>query len=53
VNVASPGWVRTEMGGKDAPLPVEKGAHNIVRLVTEIPASLTDHYLEEKGEIPW
>jgi NAD(P)-dependent dehydrogenase (short-subunit alcohol dehydrogenase family) len=53
VNVASPGWVRTEMGGKDAPLPVEKGAHNIVRLVTEVPASVTDHYLEEKGEIPW
>ena len=53
VNAASPGWVRTEMGGDDAPLPVEKGAHNIVRLITEVPHTLTNHYLEEHGEIPW
>jgi NAD(P)-dependent dehydrogenase (short-subunit alcohol dehydrogenase family) len=53
VNVASPGWVRTGMGGDSAPLPVEKGAQNIIRLITEVPHSLTDHYLEEKGEIPW
>jgi NAD(P)-dependent dehydrogenase (short-subunit alcohol dehydrogenase family) len=53
VNAASPGWVRTEMGGESAPLPVEKGAQNIIRLITEIPHSLTNHYLEEHGEIPW
>ncbi len=53
VNVASPGWVRTDMGGESAPLPVEKGAQNIVRLVTDVPHSLTNRYLEEKGEIPW
>lgn len=53
VNAASPGWVRTEMGGESAPLPVEKGAHNIVRLITDIPHSVTDHYLEANGEIPW
>jgi NAD(P)-dependent dehydrogenase (short-subunit alcohol dehydrogenase family) len=53
VNAASPGWVRTEMGGESAPLPVEKGAHNIVRLITEVPHRVTDHYLEANGEIPW
>jgi len=53
VNAASPGWVRTEMGGQSAPLPVEKGAHNIVRLITDVPHRLTDHYLEANGEIPW
>ncbi|MCE0483009.1 MAG: SDR family NAD(P)-dependent oxidoreductase [Methylacidiphilales bacterium] len=53
VNAASPGWVRTEMGTENAPLPVEKGAHNIIRLITEVPHSLTNHYLEEHGEIPW
>ncbi|HUB66237.1 MAG TPA: SDR family NAD(P)-dependent oxidoreductase [Candidatus Methylacidiphilales bacterium] len=53
VNAASPGWVRTEMGGESAPLPVEKGAQNIIRLITEVPATLTNHYLEENGEIPW
>ncbi len=53
VNAASPGWVRTEMGTRNAPLPVEKGAQNIIRIITEMPATLTDHYLEEHGEIPW
>jgi len=53
VNVASPGWVRTEMGGASAPLPVEKGAQNIIRLITDVPHSLTNHFLEASGEIPW
>jgi NAD(P)-dependent dehydrogenase (short-subunit alcohol dehydrogenase family) len=53
VNAASPGWVKTEMGTDSAPLPVEKGAQNIIRIITEMPVTLTDHYLEEHGEIPW
>jgi NAD(P)-dependent dehydrogenase (short-subunit alcohol dehydrogenase family) len=53
VNVASPGWVRTEMGGDSAPLPLEQGGKNIVRLVTDVSHSLTNHFLEEHGEIPW
>jgi NAD(P)-dependent dehydrogenase (short-subunit alcohol dehydrogenase family) len=53
VNAASPGWVRTDMGGAGAPLPVEKGALNIIRLITGVPSGLTNHFLEEKGEIPW
>ena len=53
VNAASPGWVRTEMGTENAPLTVEHGAQNIIRLVTDVPDSLTDHFLEENGEIPW
>ncbi len=52
VNVASPGWVKTEMGTDAAPLTVEKGAQNIIRIL-DMPATLTDHYLEERGEIPW
>ena len=53
VNAASPGWVRTEMGTDAAPLTVEQGAKNITRIITDMPATLTDHYLEEHGEIPW
>jgi len=53
VNAASPGWVRTEMGGENAPLTLEQGGKNIARLVTDVPASLTNHYLEANGEIPW
>jgi NAD(P)-dependent dehydrogenase (short-subunit alcohol dehydrogenase family) len=53
VNAASPGWVRTDMGGQSAPLPVERGAQNIIRLITEVPHSLTNRFLEANGEIPW
>ena len=53
VNSASPGWVKTEMGTDSAPLSVEHGAQNIIRIITDMPATLTDHYLEERGEIPW
>jgi len=53
VNAASPGWVKTEMGTDSAPLSVEHGAQNIIRIITDMPATLTDHYLEENGQIPW
>ncbi len=53
INVASPGWVQTEMGGQEAPLSVEKGARNIVRLITEFPHDVTNRFFGEKDEIPW
>ena len=53
VNAASPGWVRTDMGTENAPLTVEQGAQNIIRLVTDVPHTLTNQFLEENGEIPW
>ena len=53
VNAASPGWVRTDMGGEGANLSVEQGAKNIIRLVTDVPPTLTNHFLGENGEIPW
>jgi len=53
VIAASPGWVRTDMGGKSANLSVEQGGKNIVRMVTDIPAKVTNEFLGENGEIPW
>ena len=53
VLAASPGWVRTDMGREEAPLPLEKGGQNIARLVTDVPFSQTDQFLSESGEIPW
>jgi NAD(P)-dependent dehydrogenase (short-subunit alcohol dehydrogenase family) len=53
VNAASPGWVRTEMGTDSAPLTVEHGAQNIIRLITDLPATVTNKFFEEHGEIPW
>jgi NAD(P)-dependent dehydrogenase (short-subunit alcohol dehydrogenase family) len=53
VNAASPGWVRTDMGGAGANLTVDHGAKNIIRLITGIPHSITNQFLGENGEIPW
>jgi NAD(P)-dependent dehydrogenase (short-subunit alcohol dehydrogenase family) len=55
VNAASPGWVRTDMGGQGANLSLEQGARSIVQIVTDVPATVTNQFLAEggKGEIPW
>ncbi len=53
VNSVCPGWVRTEMGGKEAPRSVEQGADTIVWLADEAPASLTGQFLRDRQPIPW
>jgi len=53
VNSVTPGWVRTKMGGEDAPLTIVEGADSIVWLATEAPQSLTGKFLREREEIEW
>jgi NAD(P)-dependent dehydrogenase (short-subunit alcohol dehydrogenase family) len=53
VNSMHPGWVRTDMGGKQAPLSVEKGAETAVWLASEAPYDLTGRFFYEKNEIEW
>ena len=53
VNSVSPGWVRTDMGGKSAPLSVEQGADTIVWLALDAPQKLTGKFLRERQEIAW
>lgn len=53
VNAVSPGWVRTEMGGSDAPRSVEEGAETPVWLATEAPLSYTGKFFKDKEERPW
>lgn len=52
VNAMCPGWVRTDMGGPNAPLHVSQGADTAVWLATEkeIP---TGKFFRERTEIPW
>lgn len=52
VNAMCPGWVRTDMGGPNAPLHVSQGADTAVWLTTEkeIP---TGKFFRERHEIPW
>ena len=52
VNAMSPGWVRTDMGGKEAPLSVEEGADTATWLATAevIP---TGKFFRDRREIDW
>jgi NAD(P)-dependent dehydrogenase (short-subunit alcohol dehydrogenase family) len=53
VNAVCPGWVRTDMGGSEAPRSIEEGADGIVWLATEAPQSLTGHFVKDRKPIPW
>lgn len=53
VNSMSPGWVRTDMGGANAPRSVEQGADTAIWLATEAPQDFTGKFFQDRQEIPW
>jgi hypothetical protein len=53
VNSASPGWVRTRMGGSAAPRSVEEGADTIVWLATLGREGPTGGFFRDRTRIPW
>jgi NAD(P)-dependent dehydrogenase (short-subunit alcohol dehydrogenase family) len=53
VNSVCPGWVRTDMGGRNATRSVEEGADTIVWLATDAPQNMTGKFLRDRKEIPW
>jgi NAD(P)-dependent dehydrogenase (short-subunit alcohol dehydrogenase family) len=53
VNSVCPGWVKTDMGGRDARRSVEQGADTIVWLATEAPQTLTGRFIRDRKPIPW
>jgi NAD(P)-dependent dehydrogenase (short-subunit alcohol dehydrogenase family) len=53
VNAVCPGWVKTDMGGKNAPRTVEKGAETPVWLCEEAPNHYTGLFFRDKQVIPW
>jgi NAD(P)-dependent dehydrogenase (short-subunit alcohol dehydrogenase family) len=53
VNSVCPGWVRTEMGGKNAPRSIGEGAASIVWLAIDAPQDLTGKFIKDRKVIPW
>lgn len=49
-----PGWVRTHMGGPQAPLTVEESVSGLVRVIEQAAGSIGCDFLDEAGNrIPW
>jgi NAD(P)-dependent dehydrogenase (short-subunit alcohol dehydrogenase family) len=53
VNAMCPGWVKTEMGGEQAPRTVEQGAREAVRLALAPDDAPTGTFTDDNGVIAW
>ena len=53
VNSMSPGWVRTDMGGEEAPRTVEEGAETAVWLSLLPSSGPTGLFFRDRKPIPW
>ncbi|MBN1185224.1 MAG: SDR family oxidoreductase [Bacteroidales bacterium] len=52
VNAVNPGWVKTDMGGPDAPRTVEEGADTVVWLANQINVPSGKFFMDRR-EIEW
>lgn len=53
VNSVCPGWVKTDMGGADAPRNITEGVDTIVWLATLPDGAATGYFWRDRRKIPW
>jgi NAD(P)-dependent dehydrogenase (short-subunit alcohol dehydrogenase family) len=53
VNAVCPGWVRTDMGGAEAPRSLEEGANSILWLLLQAGPDLTGGFWRDGERIAW
>lgn len=53
INAMCPGWVRTDMGGRNAPRSVEQGADTVVFLSTLPDSGPSGGFFRDRKPIPW
>lgn len=53
VNSMCPGWVKTDMGGPDAPRTTAQGADTAVWLALDAPKDLTGQFFRDRQPIAW
>jgi len=53
VNAADPGWVRTDMGGPEAPKSPEEGADTIIWLALEADQGISGGFFRNRTAIAW
>jgi NAD(P)-dependent dehydrogenase (short-subunit alcohol dehydrogenase family) len=53
VNAAHPGWVKTDMGGENAPMEIEDGAKTSVALALLANDGPTGRFIHLGEELPW
>jgi NAD(P)-dependent dehydrogenase (short-subunit alcohol dehydrogenase family) len=50
VTAISPGWVKTRMGGSNAPLTPQESARSLFKTITELTIERSGHFLGRNGE---
>jgi NAD(P)-dependent dehydrogenase (short-subunit alcohol dehydrogenase family) len=53
VNAMCPGWVKSDMGGKEATRELPEGAAGAVWLALDAPQDFTGHFTRDGNIIPW
>ncbi|PJE78053.1 C-factor [invertebrate metagenome] len=54
VALLHPGWVKTDMGGKDAPLDVVTSVSGLINVIDRLKENQSGHFLNYAGTvIPW